>query len=699
MDNVSRNKYINEGAEYFSKNNIKKATTCFLKAVAIDPNSTKANFNLGLCYQALNNPKKALFYFEKATELNPKDYEAFNNLGNLYRVNNQKQKAILSYKRAIIINPKLVEGHNNLGISYQENNENELAIRHYRKVLKIRPNDEEALNNLAVSYQRMGMTQKSIEYYKAALEMNPELFIALVNLGAIYMYSNPDEAHKYLKKACEVNPKSVEARYNLGISLQLLDRLDEAADTFKKVVTKDPNYEQAYGLLYMKYQGFANWKEAEKIKRKMNEITKKALGGKRPPPETPFISVSTYQDPKRNLKIAAAWSEHDRGKVAGIFFKPVYKKKKTKKINIGYLSYDFHDHATMHLIAGLLRNHNKSKFNIFAYSYGPISVGYYRSLAKKYTRFREISQKSDLDAAKIIQKDEIDILVDLKGHTSGCRLGIMVLRPAPVSITWLGFPGTTGSDYVDYLLADKIVLPPKDKKYYSEKVIYLPDTYQPTDNQQKISQVKHGRAYFGIPNDPDVIVFSSFNQAYKIEPTSFKIWMNILKKIPNSYLWLLEGNKKMARNLKKEANKASVNPKRLIFSGQLPKDEHLKRIALSDLALDTFTYNGHTTTSDCLWAGVPVVTLYGKHFASRVSASLLSAVDLTELITKTPKEYQSLVLRLAKDRQALNRIRQKLIINKNQKPLFDTARFTDNLEDVYEQVWEKQTKKGNSKRT
>jgi predicted O-linked N-acetylglucosamine transferase (SPINDLY family) len=292
-----------------------------------------------------------------------------------------------------------------------------------------------------------------------------------------------------------------------------------------------------------------------------------------------------------------------------------------------------------------------------------------------------------IEAAKKINEDGIDILIDLKGHTKDNRLEIMALKPAPIQITWLGFPGTTGSSFIDYIITDKIVTPPSSQKFYSEKFLYMPNSYQINYDKRKIQDAKFTRQDFGLPQK--AFVFSSFNHTSKIDPETYFSWTNILNSVPNSVLWLLRSNKMAEKNLQKYAKTAGVNPNRIIFSDTvMPNEWHLARLKLSDLALDTFIYNGHTTTSDSLWAGVPVVTLLGKHFASRVAASLLTAVGLPELITHSQKEYENLAIKIANDNKLNARLKSKLISNKLTSPLFNTKLFVENLEKLYTKIYE-----------
>jgi protein O-GlcNAc transferase len=695
IDEKKAGELLNKGANLFSNGDIREAIKVFEEALIYKPSSVAAHFNLGLCYQKEGKGEKAIFHFEQSLLYEPHDFEALNNLGNLYLNKGGLEKAKEVYQKAIIINPRFSEGFYNLGVTYQQLGENDKAILNYKKSLHLNPRNEKVLNNLAVAYKKIGKTQEAIKTFNKALNVNPDMPMTLSNLGALLHFRNTREAYTYLKHAVEIDPTNVGAIYNLATVEQTLDLIPESITSYKKVIELDPKFEQAYGQLYNKYRAIADWESLRKFTPKFVKLADLAIKEKRLPCETPFLSVSTYQDPKRNYLVAQAWSEFDQENIAD-YPKIVLKKRKKKKgklIKIGYLSNDFREHATMHLLLGVLRLHNRKKFQIYAYAYGSKSnESWYRKEAKKNVyKFIDIGNMSDVEAAKKIVKDKVDILVDLKGHTSGCRLGILALRPAPVIITWLGFPGTTGASCVNYLIADKIVVPKNEFKYYSEKVLYLPDIYQPNDNMQEISSRQFTRADFKLPTKG--FVFSCFNQTFKIEPRVFSVWMKILKKVPGSVLWLWETNKLARKNLSKEARKRGINPKRLVFSSPLPKNEHLKRLTLSDLSLDTFTYNGHTSTSDSLWAGVPVVTLKGKHFASRVSASLLTAIDLSELITKSEKEYKKLAISLAKNSEKIQKIRQKLLENRVTKSLFDTQRFVLMLEKIYEEIWQKYEKK------
>ncbi len=349
-----------------------------------------------------------------------------------------------------------------------------------------------------------------------------------------------------------------------------------------------------------------------------------------------------------------------------------------------YLSNNFHDHPVAHLMVSLFGLHNRDRFQVFCYSYGPDDGSHYRHrIQKGCDKFIDLRNLNDVDAATRIHEDSVAILVDLKGPYN--RLRISALCPAPIQVVYLGFLSTTGAGFFDYIIADKLVTPQDHAKYYSENFVYMPHCYQPNDHTQTVSERRWTRNDFGLPEHG--FVFCSFNAAYKVEPVVFNAWMNILRQVPQAVLWLLWEDKTTEGNLRHEAQQRDIESERLIFSKRLPMDQHLARLKLADLALDTCIYNGGATTSNALWAGVPVITLQGSHFVSRMSASSLTAVRLPELITRSLAEYEALAIKLALRPMELGGIRQRLAKNRSTQPLFDTHRFARNLEKAYEEMW------------
>jgi len=592
-----------------------------------------------------------------------KSTQVLNSEGKKYFDSGQVSEAIKSFKLALELDPKFYEGWFNLGLVYQKLNRFKEAIECYNKNIENYAPNHFALKNLVLCYGLAGETKKALKIAKILSR----------------------EGNDWL------------TYFNLGTTCQIAGEIEEGIKNYQKAIELNPSFGLSYGQLYNLYSRVCAWDEANLLVPKIEKFNLLAMKTGVMPAELPFTNISREQNPKNNLQIAKLKSEDVKNKTASSSTRFIVDNRSlpaNRRIRIGYLSSDYHDHATVHLISGLLRLHNREKFEIFAYSYGvDDNTKYRKAVVDAVDYFREISGLNDKEAAITIYRDAIDILVDLKGHTHGARLGIMVFRPAPINVTWLGFPGTTGGNFIDYIIADRVVIPKSETKYFSEKVLYMPNSYQVNDNEQKIQDMntatvsRFKRKDFGLPEKG--FVFSSFNQAYKITPETFASWMNILRKVPGSVLWLFEKLPISTRNLKNEAKKAGIDPSRLIFAGNLPKEEHLARIKLADLALDTFTYNGHTTTSDCLWAGVPVITLEGHHFASRVSASLLMAIGLPKLITHSSKEYEALAIKLATNPKKLAAIQKSLILNRKSCALFDTQRFTLNLEKAYSAIYKR----------
>ena len=361
---------------------------------------------------------------------------------------------------------------------------------------------------------------------------------------------------------------------------------------------------------------------------------------------------------------------------------------KHHKIRIGYLCGEFREQATSILMTRVWELHDKSNFEIFAFDNGWDDGSDYRQrIEKAFTKIFDISETSDLEVAKLIQANEIDILVNMNGFFGAERQLVFSYKPAPIQVNYLGFPGTIGINYIDYIIADKVVIPERSKKQYIEKIAYLPNSYQANDDKRKISDSKFSRAQLGIPED--AFVFACFNNNYKITPAIFDSWMRILSHTPGSVLWLLADNPKAMDNLIREAAARGIDCLRLIFANRLPISEHLARHGLADLFLDTLPYNAHTTCSDALWAGLPVLTLMGHTFPGRVAASLLSAVGLSELIANTQEEYVSLAIELATNRKKLDGIKERLAKNRLTAPLFNSTLFVKNLETVYIKMYER----------
>ena len=399
----------------------------------------------------------------------------------------------------------------------------------------------------------------------------------------------------------------------------------------------------------------------------------------------PFIALNFVSSNIIQKKISQKYIKNKIMNNLGNFQK---NNNTQKKIKIAYYSADFHNHATAHLMSRFFELHNKEDFEIFAFSFGPNTNDIYRKrLMKSFDRFYNVEEENDLKIIELSRENEIDIAVDLKGFTKNHRLGIFAKRVAPIQVSYLGYPGTIGSSFMDYIVADEIIVPKKNQKYFSEKIIYLPNSYQVNDDTKEISKKKFERKDFGLPNN--CFIFCCFNNSYKINPKIFNVWMNILKKTNNSILWLLEENFLNKKNILKEAKNLGVLDNRIIFADKIKNSEHLARHKLADLFLDTLPYNAHTTASDALWSGLPVLTCLGHSFQGRVAASLLNSVGLSNLITKSLDEYEKLAIEFANKEKNIIDIKNKLYNNLKTSSLFNTKIFTYHMEKAYKKIYER----------
>jgi predicted O-linked N-acetylglucosamine transferase (SPINDLY family) len=398
----------------------------------------------------------------------------------------------------------------------------------------------------------------------------------------------------------------------------------------------------------------------------------------------PFALTAVSADPEEQRLCAGLYSA-ERVKSRERVWKG--QRYRHGKIRVAYLSADFREHAVAYCVAELIELHDRSRFEIVGASFGTDDGGATRArLVRTFDRFIDLRPLGDRAAAKLLCEAEIDIAVDLMGHTRAARSGILAHRPAPVQAGYLGHPGTVGADFLDYILADKFALPEKHQAFFSEKVVYLPDSYQANDRRREIAAEARTREEVGLPAEG--FVFCCFNNSYKINPRMFDVWMRLLAGVPGSVLWLFEDIASVGSNLRKEARARGVDPDRLVFAPRLPAAEYRARCRLADLCLDTLPYNGHGTTGDMLWCGVPVLTCAGTTFPGRVAGGLLRAVGLPELIVRDLAEYEETALRFASDRTLLAELRGRLARNRSSAALFDTDRFRRHIESAYTTMWE-----------
>jgi len=534
---------------------------------------------------------------------------------------------------------------------------------------------------LGVALVQLQRQEEALAAFLEAARLDPGSAEAQSNAGNVLAaLGRHDEALAQLRQAAQAQPGLADPHFNLGVALQRLKRHEEAIDSFQAALGIAPRMPYALGHRLWNELSLCRWDAigpgSAELRRQVRDAGLAVA---------PFTFLALSDDPQEQRLCA----ELHLRKALPALAAPLWRGERYRhdRIRVAYLSADFCEHATAYLAAGLFERHDRSRFETVALSYGADDRSPMRSrLARAFDKFVDVRALSDAHAARLLRDMEIDIAVDMKGHTTEARIGILAHRPAPVQVAYLGYPGTSGAGFIDYVLADRFVLPEIERQHWTEKVVYLPDCYQVNDAGRAIAEQTPTRAEAGLPER--AFVFCCFNNSYKILPRMFDAWMRLLRELHGSVLWLLEDNAGARVNLEREARARGVDPSRLVFARRLPHAGHLARHRLADLFLDTLPCNAHTGASDALWAGLPLVTCAGSTFAGRVAGSLLHAVGLPELATRSLAEYEALALQLASDRGRLRLLRERLAANRGAAPLFDTERFRQNLESAYRAMWQ-----------
>lgn len=603
----------------------------------------------------------------------------------------------------------------NQALDALRNSSLEMAELYLKQALSLESNNPHTLRLLGVVAAQRADYVKAVELFSASIQVAPEIAVTYSNLGNVYArlrqfdqalgafehaasldpqdaetWSNAgivffelkrfEEAIEFYDKALAIEPNYAEALCNKGNALNELKRYEDALACYEKALSINPTIDWAPGVwMYLKLK-VSSW---ENLESNLQVLLAKIAAGEKVC--NPFPLLAMTDDPMFHRQASAIFAHYQYPANHALGVIPKYSKG--EKIRIGYFSADFHNHATGYLLAELIELQDKNQFEPIGISFGSSQSDEMRTrLEKSFDQFIDASAMSDMEIAQLSRKLKIDIAVDLKGFTQNCRTGIFTYRAAPIQVSYLGYPGTMNADYIDYLVADKTLIPQELQQAYSEKIAYLPNSYQANDRKRVISDRVFTKAELGLPEQG--FVFCSFNNNFKILPATFEGWMRILKAVKGSVLWLYEDNPAAANHLRQEAEKHGVNPSKLVFAKGMPLAEHLARHRLADLFLDAFPCNAHTTASDALWAGLPVLTLMGNSFASRVAASLLNAIGMPELITATPHAYETLAIELASNPEKLLSLKQKLLSNRLTTPLFDTPQFTKDLERAYVQMYE-----------
>lgn len=552
-------------------------------------------------------------------------------------------------------------------------------------------NAVEKINDLAVKLISEAKYNEAEEALQQLIHDYPKFTPGYYNLANLYfMQEKLSLALKFFQKVIEMNSDHAKSYLAIAMILETFSHYAQALGYYEKAYKIDPNLPNAKTNLCHMALHNCDWENLKKYQQQLFKLDIDRLKNNLPPEQSPFQSLILFPDPMINLLVARGVSKEIKKAVFADFkqnqaFEFANRLGKKGKIKIGYLSADFYNHPTAYLLENFFALHNRQKFKVFAYSYGPDDHGSFRQkIMDNVDKFVDISQQNDFEAAKQIYQDQIDILVDLKGHTQHSRLGIAAFKPAPIQVTYLGFPGSTGADFFDYLIADRTIIPEEEQIYYSEKIAYLPNSYQincrsPLPNTRK-------NKHLSLPKNKFIYAF--LGRSYKIDETAFASWMKILRTVKNSVLWLLDSNPQATANLIRAAQAQGIAANRLIFAPLVENQIHLKRLQAANLCLDSWVYGGHTTTSDALYAGTPVLSRYGNHFASRVSASLLKAADLPELVTYSSEEYEQQAIKLGLDKIYFRKIKHKLRQNLRTCALFNQPLSVVNLEKIYTSVWQ-----------
>ena len=636
----------------------------------------------GVCYKAVGQLDAAVKSFERALAIKPDYTEVNYNLGVIYKELGQLNAAVKCYKKALNLKPDYTDAHYNLGNAFKELGQLEDAVKSYEKALAFKPDHAKAHNNLGNVLSDLGLLDDAVKSYKKAVVVKPDYAEAYNNLGVtLKEFGQLDAALKNFKDAFSVNPDFIKAYRNHANVLLGLKRLDEALVSYESAFTLDPDLDFILGDLLHTKMHLCLWDD---YTNHLDELTKKVDDDKKA--VMPFPLLALVDNPGLQRKNATIYTK-ERYPQSHVL--PIIKPyPKHKKIRIGYFSADFRNHPVSHLTAELYEVHDRERFEIHAFSFGPDTQDEMNLRIKTgVDHFHDVRTMSYKDTAMLARSVELDIAVDLGGYTANCRTGIFAMSAAPIQIGYIGYLGTMAANYMDYLIADQTIIPEENQKYYSEKIVYMPHSYQVNDSTHSLLATIFTRQDVGLPSTG--FVFCCFNNTFKITPTTFDSWARILKRVDGSVLLIYADNESAKTNLAKEIVLRGIDASRLIFGEQLPVPEYLARYRVADLFLDTHPYNAGTTASDALRMGLPVLTCIGNSFASRMAASLLKAVNLPELITTTQEQYESLAIELATNPEKLTIIKTKLANNLATAPLYDTPLFTRHLESAYVEMYDR----------
>lgn len=636
----------------------------------------------GLVAVQKSNYERASDLLDAALQVNPDHAETHSDLGVVLAALKRPEAAIASYDRAIAIRPEYAQAHCNRALAQAELKHLDAAIAGFDRAITLKPDFAKAYCNRGIARAELKQLDAALADFSRAIAIAPHYPLAWLSRGiALAQLEQWEVAIAAYDRAIALKPDYADAYVARSAALQEFGELERAVASYERAIELRPDLDFVAGDLAHARMRLCDWQGIETALARLSARLRR--GDKASPP---FPLLALTDDPVLHRVAAEIFVQvrFPANDPLGI----IARRSRKREILVGYFSADFHNHATAHLMAELFERHDRSRFEVVAFSFGPERGDpMRRRLVRAFDKFIDVRAKSDEEVALLSRTLGIDIAVDLKGFTQDHRAGIFARRAAPIQVSYIGYPGTTGAAYIDYLIADRTLVPDEYRQYYSEKVVFLPNSYQVNDRTRSVPANRLTRKEANLPEAG--IVFCCFNNCFKIVPETFDRWMRVLAAVEGSVLWLLEDSATAAANLRREAELRGVGGDRLVFARRVPTPEHLARHVLADLFIDTWPYNAHTTASDALWAGLPVLTCAGQSFASRVAASQLNAIGLPELITRSPAEYEALAIELATNPRRLAGIREKLAQNRLTAPLFDTPLFTRHIEAAYAAMYER----------
>jgi len=710
-DTYQRALSLHRGGEF------EQARALYRHLLRTHPGDPDALHQLGVIAVQTGDPQGGIELIRQSLEIKPDQPEAFSSLGNALRILQKPRDALESFDHALELDPRCAPALNNRGSALLDLGRQDEALECYARALELRPNHTGTLLNHGNTLVRLGRRAEALQSYERAVQLRPDFEPALRAQGRTLLgLRRLEEALASLDRYLLLYPERAEAHAGRGVALFELQRVEEAIESYDRAIALNPALAVAHFHRAVALSVQASYAEAIASYGRVLELEPEcawALGGQAHlklmqcdwqawPQESAQLLSAVAEDKPAIIPLAlCAFTDSAplqlrcaRTYVERCFPpapRPVWagESRAHDRIRVAYLSADFRTHPVTYTLTGVLERHDRRHFDITAISLRPpedTPVG--KRMQAAADRFVDVLMQSDTAVANLIRELEIDILVDLQGYTLGTRAGILAQRAAPIQVNFLGYPATMGAPYVDYILADDVVIPVGAESDYAEQVVRLPHCYLPFDDRQPISERIPTRSEAGLPETG--FVFCAFNNTYKITPGVFDVWMSLLRRTPGSVLWLRSAGPVATANLQREAAGRGVAPERLIFAEGIPLlAEHLARLRLADLFLDTLPYNAHATAAHALWAGVPVLSCRGAAFAARVGASLLRAVGLSELIAEDLQQYESLAVQLAASPEKLTAIRARLALNRRTCPLFDTSRSCRALESAYRTMWER----------